>query len=195
MRILLVHNHNHVGGVPALMIALWEQFTLRGHACELFFTRRGPIDHQLPTGCSPHYGDLADLLRLVSHARYDVVHAAASDWEIGVSALRRLRTGAKLVITSHGVGDRKAYSADHELDTHWVSQNCDALVGCASWDAADYQRWTDLPVQVVKNGVDTTLFRPDPNPVVVGPPVVAWVGRGSLPQSPKYSNPGESGFR
>jgi glycosyltransferase involved in cell wall biosynthesis len=64
------------------------------------------------------------------------------------------------------------------LATHWVSTNCDALVACSRWDAAEQQQQTDLPVHVVLNGIDTGMFAPARTTGGAGPPVVAWIGRG-----------------
>jgi glycosyltransferase involved in cell wall biosynthesis len=76
--------------------------------------------------------------------------------------------GAKLVVTAHGL-----------LDPSWNSANCDAVVGCSRWVAKEQQRLTDVSVAVVPNGIDLDRFRPPADGAVTGPPIVAWVGRGS----------------
>jgi glycosyltransferase involved in cell wall biosynthesis len=136
-----------------------------GHRCDLFFFREGPFLKTIPATIRAHVGDLADCLRLVSVHKFDVVHAATIDWDFGISAVRRL--GAKLILTGHGW--------NHGA---WSSANCDSLVSCCEWNAANQEALGDMPVHVIPNGVDTDRFHP-PQIRVDQAPIVGWVGRGS----------------
>jgi glycosyltransferase involved in cell wall biosynthesis len=168
MKILLVNKNCWMGGVETLMCALAQNFRAAGHECELFFFRRGPMERFLPQNLTVHFGDLADLVRLVCGRGFDVVHANSDDWEMGVSLVRKF--DARLVVTSHGW-----------ISPGWNSTNCDAVVACAAWLAAEQESCTDLPVQIVLNGIDTDKFKPAtllPLAPSIASPIIAWVGRG-----------------
>src|SRR6478672_9865825 len=139
MRVLLVSNDCALGGAETFMLALQSGLQSRGHECELFFFRHGPMERQLPRRSFAHFGDLSDCLRLIDRRGVDVVHARSSDWLTGVSAVRR--RGTKLIVTSHGY-----------LGPGWQQANCDALVGCSHWLARALQPSTDKSLQVVLNG-------------------------------------------
>jgi len=167
LRILLAHRRCAISGVESWLVDLWRAFRALGHACELFFFGGGPMAAQLPPGCVAHFGGLADGLLLVGRRAFDVVHADTIDWDVGIAALRGPAGPPRLVLT-----------AQTAPVPAWTSANCDALVGCSEWLAAAQQALTDLPVQAVLNGVDTGAFTPCLEPGE-GPPIVAWVGRGS----------------
>lgn len=140
----------------------------RGHQCEFFFFRHGPMEQHLPANCPAHFGDLADCLRLVSSRGFDLVHTNSMDWHLGISAVRGV--GARLVATAHGM-----------VVPGWTSANCDMLVTCASWLAGEYKVVTDLTPQVVLNGIDLNVFKTGDRDEPNGAPIVAWVGRGIDP--------------
>ncbi len=167
MKILLLSQHCIIGGVERFVVSLSGALRAGGHQCELFFFQHGPMEQQLPTDCVAHFGDLGDLMRLVSSRQFDVVHAATNDWHLGVSAVRSL--GARLVVTAH----------TERIVPSWNSGNCDVFAGCSRWLAEAQQAFTDLPTQVVLNGIDTDKFRPDDEIAAAPPPIVAWVGRGT----------------
>lgn len=167
LRILLAHQRCAISGVEAWLVDLWRAFRALGHTCELFFFYEGPMAPQLPAECVAHFGGLEDCRRLVERGGFDVVHAETTDWEVGIAAVRGLAGPPRLVLT-----------AQTAPVSTWTSRNCDAVAGCSEWLAAAQQALTDLPVQVVPNGVDTTAFTPAAGPGD-GPPIVAWVGRGS----------------
>lgn len=169
MKILLAYEWCEIGGVEQFMTALAPFVRARGHECEFFFFKRGPMEQFLPPDYAVHFGDLAALLKLVRARGYDLVHANSGDWNYGIEAVRGV--GAKLVITAHGM-----------VVPGWDSANCDALVCCSRWQAREQSKVTDMPVRLIMNAVDTGLFSPDGEhgePVDDGPPVVAWVGRGT----------------
>ena len=180
MNILLVNSTCKVGGVSTFMLSLWRALTAQGHRCELFFFGGGSMVPLLPDDCPAHFGTLADCFRLIARDRIDVVHANNVDWPKGVSAVRRL--GTTLVLTAHKVRDEdKTYG--------WTSGNCDAMTCVSDWIRRDLQPYTDVPIQVVPNGIDTTRFSPEPTnaepnnhlPATTPHPIVAWVGRGGSP--------------
>src|SRR5262245_52684161 len=121
MKVLLSWQNCMVGGLERWMVDLAQVYQKLGHRCELFFFKRGPFEHHIPNNVRAHFGDLSDCLRLVKSERFEVVHAANVDWELGISAVRSL--GAKLILTAHGW-----------VCPHWNSTNCDALVGCSEWN-------------------------------------------------------------
>jgi glycosyltransferase involved in cell wall biosynthesis len=165
MRILLSWQGCVIGGIETWMLAMARAFHSMGHECDLFFFDRGPFAEMIPADCNAHFGTLADLLQLVSRYRFDVVQSCTRDWDTGVSAVRRL--GTKLVLHCNG-----------HVHPAWNSSNCDAIVGCAVWEARAQHALTDLPVVVVPNGIDLERFRLYEGSIS-GPPIVAWVGRGS----------------
>lgn len=170
MKVLLAYEWCEVGGVEQFMTTLAPFVRARGHECEFFFFKRGPMEQFLPRGYAAHFGDLAALVRLVRAGGFDVVHANSSDWNYGVEAVRS--AGARLVITAHGM-----------VVPGWDSANCDALVCCSRWQEREQSEVTDMPVRLIMNAVDTGLFSPaasDPGPRgdAAAGPVVAWVGRG-----------------
>jgi glycosyltransferase involved in cell wall biosynthesis len=185
MKILLAYEWCEIGGVETIMSALATYLRARGHACEFFFFKRGPMEQFLPPDCPVHYGDLADCVKLVRARGYDIVHANSSDWKYGIEAVRA--AGAKLVITAHGM-----------VVPGWDSTNCDALVCCSRWQAQEQLTFTDVRVRLILNGIDTDNFQParvdeaarpgdvrnNNSAVAIGAadassPVVAWVGRGT----------------
>jgi glycosyltransferase involved in cell wall biosynthesis len=172
MNILLANTTCKIGGVSTFLLSLHDALVARGHRCRLFFFEHGSMESHLPRGCDAHFGTLADCLRLVSHERIDIVHANNVDWPTGLSAVRRI--GARLVLTAHKVREPAwAYG--------WTSRSCDALVAVSAWIKDGLQPFTDVPIQVVHNGIDTERFRRD-HRSATSPPIVAWVGRGTAPR-------------
>ncbi len=167
MKIFLVHHRCAISGVEVWLVELWRAFRALDHECELFFFDHGPMERQLPGECVAHFGDLEVCLRRVGQGRFDVVHADTTDWDVGIAAVRRLLCRPKLVVTAQSVPV-----------AGWTSDTCDALVGCSAWLSRAQQAFTDLPVLTVQNGVDTRAFSPGEE-ICEGPPIVAWVGRGS----------------
>lgn len=170
MKVLIAYEWCHVGGVETFMVALQRSLHERGIECELFFFERGPMAEHLPANCRAHYGDLADLMKLIEDEGFDLVHANSNDWHLGISAART--TGVCLVVTAHGM-----------LVPGWNSTNCDAIACVSEWLAVAHRALTDLPVHRIYNGIDTQTFAP-PADATAGDrstetsPIVAWVGRG-----------------
>jgi len=155
-----------MGGVETWMMALGPVLNSLGHECELFFFEHGPMEEYLPVDCPAHFGSISDLVELVSARGFDVVHANSTDWKEGVFAVRG--AGAKLVVTSHGW-----------VVPLWTGAYCDAFVACSRWLAEGQQDTLDIAAQIVLNGIDTSVFRPPIPQASDGPPIVAWVGRGT----------------
>jgi glycosyltransferase involved in cell wall biosynthesis len=167
MKILLANSTSKVGGVSTFLLSLHRALTARGHQCELFFFTHGTMDRHLPPDVPVHFGNLSDCLRLVRHSGFEVIHANNIDWTTGISAVRHL--GARLVLTAHKARD--------EAWTYgWTSANCDALVAVSHGIRQDLQRYTDIPIQVVHNGIDLSRFYLG-NAPPTAPPIVAWIGR------------------
>lgn len=175
MKILLTHRYCLIGGLESWMLALQRAYTAAGHTCELFFFTDGPLRALLPPEVPAHFGGLAACVRLVRTAGFEIVHAPTMDWQVGISAVRR--AGAKLIVTAH-----------NQLEHGFTAAACDALSAVSTWLAAATQAQTDLPVQVIYNGVDLARFSPAP-PSEASPgapfgsagargPIVAWAGRG-----------------
>lgn len=176
MNVLLANSTCKIGGVSTFLLALRRALVAQGHTCELFFFEHGAMDAHLPADCPVHYGSLADLLRLVADRDIDVVHANNIDWPTGISAVRQL--GARLVLTAHKV-------REEAWTWGWRQTNCDALVAVSSWIRKDLQSHTDVPIETVHNGIDTTLFHPGAavDHLEAGSaPIVAWVGRAAAPR-------------
>lgn len=170
MKILLTYRckADQIGGVRTWMTSMHHGLRASGHECKAMILDGGRFRKiQLSESCPALAGGLADCIRLVRDRGFDVVHGATSDWDVGIATVRTVRPRPKLVLTHHGA-----------LYPCWSSANCDALVGCAAWAAADQQPWTDLPVRYVRNGIDTTRFYPSAVPPT-GAPIVAWVARGA----------------
>lgn len=166
MKILLAYQWCQVGGVESFMVNLAQSLRAQGHECELFFFERGPMERLLPRDLVTHFGDLTDCLKLVRSAKFDIVHANSSDWRIGIAAVRMF--GVKLVITAHGM-----------VVPGWNSTNCEGFACVSRWQAEEQKLFTDLPIHVVFNGIDTSEFTPSTSLEVTQSqnPIVAWVGR------------------
>jgi glycosyltransferase involved in cell wall biosynthesis len=171
MNVLLVNTTCLIGGVSTFLLSLRSQLAARGHGCELFFFERGTMTPHLPADCPVHFGTLADCLRLVSSRPFHAVHANNIDWPTGLSAVREL--GATLTVTAHKARER-AWTQG------WRRRNCDAFVTVSRWLRDELQPHTDVSIQAIYNGIDTSLFHPDDD-APSHPPIVAWVGRGSAP--------------
>jgi len=166
MKILLAYQWCQVGGVESFMVSLSQALRAEGHKCELFFFERGPMERLLPRDSVAHFGDLTDCIKLVRSQRFDIVHANSSDWRIGIMAVRMF--GAKLVITAHGM-----------VVPGWNSTNCEGFACVSQWQAEQQKVFTDLPIHIVFNGIDTSEFAPSASLDVtqLQNPIVAWVGR------------------
>jgi glycosyltransferase involved in cell wall biosynthesis len=178
MKILLANSTCKRGGISTFMLSLRGALLALGHECELFFFQRGPMEAHLPAGARVHFGDLADCLTLVAQERFAVVHANNVDWTTGISAVREI--GARLVVSSH-------QSRAGAWTYGWTAANCDSYVTVSRWLRDDLQPFTDLPIQVVFNGIDLSRFTPAGEREVDGvpagdAPIVAWVGRGGSRQ-------------
>lgn len=166
MKILLTNEHCNIGGVETFMIALCSELQMFGHQCELFFFQHGSMEEHIPRDCVAHFGDTADLIKLVSSENFDIVHAHSTDWERGISGVRNI--GAKLIVT-----------VQHDwIVRAWTSANCDAITACSKWLTEEQQAFSDIPVQTVLYGINITKFKPNKDLPKTQPPIVAWVGRG-----------------
>ena len=175
MRILLANSTCKVGGVSTFMLSMQQALASAGHDCSLFFFEHGAMEEHLPSGVPVRFGDLADCLRLVHRSAIDVVHANNIDWTTGISAVRNL--GVRLVLTAHKVRE-PAWTYG------WRASNCDGFAAVSQWIADALQPYTDAPITVVRNGIDTHRFTPSAEPPGApiadrDRPIVAWVGRGS----------------
>lgn len=177
MRVLLANSTCKIGGVSTFMLSLRRALEAGGHSCELFFFERGPMEAHLPADVPVHFGTLADCLRLVSRNGIEVVHANNVDWPTGISAVRE--AGARLVVTAHKV-------REGGWTYGWNRSHCDALTSVSRWIGRDLQPHTDVAIDTVHNGIDTSRFHPARAsagaPLTAGGPIVAWVGRGSAPR-------------
>jgi glycosyltransferase involved in cell wall biosynthesis len=172
MKVLLANSTCKVGGVSMFMLSLHSALTSLGHESELFFFSRGTMEAHLPPGVPVHFGTLADCMRLVARNGVGVVHANNIDWTTGISAVRHI--GARLVLTAH--------KARESAWTYgWTTANCDALVAVSRWIATGLQPFTDVPIQVIPNGIDIARFVAQADAPPSGPPIVAWIGRGGSP--------------
>ena len=182
MNILLANSSCKIGGVSTFLLSLRKELLARGHRCSMFFFEHGPMEAHLPPDAQAHFGGLADCLQLVADEAIDVVHANNVDWPTGISAVRRI--GARLVLTAHKVRE-PAWTYG------WHAGNCDAFVTVASWIRNELQPFTDVPIQIVHNGIDTSRFTLAP-PIATRAanpcqeprtaPIVGWIGRGSAPR-------------
>jgi glycosyltransferase involved in cell wall biosynthesis len=171
MNILFFTDEWEMCGIDTFILALSAGLQARGHHCELFLRRHGPLQHYVPADLRVHVGgDLVDLMRVVRQGRFDVVHARSSDRPTGIAVVRAL--GARLVVTAHGVN----------VSAGWTTANCDAFSACSRGLRDDLQPLNDIPIQAVLHGIDTDRFRPGNHPVTNAAPIVAWVGRAADPR-------------
>ncbi len=168
MNVLLVNGSCKVGGVSTFLLALQSALMQLAHRCEIFFFEHGPMEERLPRNRPIRFGTLEDLLRLVDREKFTVVHGNNVDWITGISAVRQL--GATLVLTAHKV-------REVERTYGWSRQDCDRFAAVSEWIRRDLQPFTDVPIQVIPNGIDTAVFCPAPEADTT-PPIVAWIGRG-----------------
>jgi len=178
MKVLLANSTCKRGGISTFMLSLRSALITLGHECELFFFQHGPMAAHLPPDARVHFGSLADCLDLVARERFAVVHANNVDWMTGIAAVRGL--GARLIVSTH-------QSRAGAWTYGWTAANCDAYVAVSRWLRDDLQPFTDVPIQVVLNGIDLARFAPDGDRTVDGvaqedAPIVGWVGRGGSRQ-------------
>lgn len=168
MKILLTSKDCNIGGTETFVLALATALQRAGHVCDVFFFARGALATQWPPEVPAHFGGLAECLRLVAQRRFDIVHATCAEWGLGIAAVRQL--GARLVVTNH-----------FYKTSGWTSRHCDAYTSVSHWIAETQQPGTDLPLQVVYNGIDLARFQPGPEQAgaTSAGPIVAWVGRGT----------------
>ena len=172
MKALLANTTCKVGGVSTFMLSLRSALVALGHECELFFFNRGTMEAHLPPDVPVHFGTLPDCMRLVERRGFDVVHANNIDWATGISAVRHI--GVRLVLTAH--------KARESAWTYgWNSGNCDALVAVSQWVRDGLQPFTDVPIQVIQNGIDMDRFNGAGESRESAPAIVAWIGRGGSP--------------
>jgi len=171
MKILFFTDEWEMCGIDTFILALRSGLEARGHHCELFLRRHGPLQTYVPADLRVHVGrDLGDLMRVVRQGRFDVVHARSSDRPTGIAVVRAL--GSTLVVTAHGIN----------VSAGWTAANCDAFSACSRWLRDELQPLNEIPIQVVLHGIDTDRFRPGDRPRTDAAPIVAWVGRAADPR-------------
>ncbi|HET7619634.1 MAG TPA: glycosyltransferase family 4 protein [Gemmatimonadaceae bacterium] len=169
MKVLIANTDCRLGGVGTFMLSLRAALRAAGHHAELFYLQHGPLEAQLAGDPHVHFGSLTDLLRLVDREAFDIVHANNIDWASGMSAVPRI--GARLVLTAHKL---RAPAWTYG----WTTRDCQAFVAVSRWVRDGLQPYTDIPIQVVPNGIDVHRFSPGPAAPNGSGPIVAWVGRG-----------------
>lgn len=165
MNILLVQEDCSIGGHTFLRLENAKGLTERGHSVTcFFFNDMGCLD-LFARVCRTLQGDAGDLRRLVRETYFDVAHGDATMLDLP-PILRAARFGGRIVLTRHAV----------DSPVGWLTRHCQGYIAESPTSLALMQPYTDLPVAVVPNGIDTSVFRPVACDAPVRP-IIAWCGR------------------
>jgi len=163
MRVLLFRWLCDSGGVSTSMLLLGRELERRGVACEYWFckpsSRVAEFEAAGPTTVAP----LGYLAPRLGRGEFDVINVGNSD--PGAQLIATLARPARVVVTSHG-----------GLSDLWNSTNCFAYTAVSAAMARVNQPYTDLQIDVTRNGLDLDRYAPPENRNA-GPPIVAFVGR------------------
>lgn len=102
--------------------------------------------------------------------RYDIIHIQKPYDMLPALVAARL-SGAKVVLGCHG--------EDFYRGDRWLARQMDAAVSCSAFNARTVDARYQIPITVVYNGIDTTVFAPPPQPVTLpaSPFRLLFVGR------------------
>lgn len=164
LTVILLNTTASIGGVAVRLNRIGGRLRRRGHDARMWFLNPGPLLESGESLEHLHVGPLAELARTVAAGGVDIVHGP-----VGL-----LRAGAGCL---HSAGRAKVLPmVVGAALPGWGSWNCAGLVAVSRSSAEMQQRVTDLPVQVVLNGVDPDRF--SPVEVAAEPqPIIGWVGR------------------
>jgi glycosyltransferase involved in cell wall biosynthesis len=172
------------GGVESFVWDLATQLTKRGHAVTIFGGRGnrheaspGVTVRTFPfisrsafawiPGLSRAYAE-RKLLERLSYAvcalpaliagRYDIIHIQ-KPYDMLPALLAARLTGARVVLGCHG--------EDFYRGDRWLATHMDAAVSCSTFNAQTVEARYHIPLRVVYNGIDTTVFHPPTQPTVL----------------------------
>ncbi|MDB5298772.1 MAG: family glycosyltransferase [Phycisphaerales bacterium] len=160
------------GGFNTFIQTMYRSLGSIGIDAECYFERDEGGYQELSTLCRAHLGTVISLKSVLGTSKCEVIQTTLSSVDNGVLArkLRNIAWSGKVVVTAQGV-----------VLPGWNSKNCFALTSVNRRQALELESMTDLKVDTIYNGVDTSLF--SPSEYVGGAPIIAWVGRASdLPQ-------------
>ncbi|MBP3960473.1 glycosyltransferase family 4 protein [Gemmata sp. G18] len=138
-----------------------------GVDCAAFFERDEGDFTRLSRSTPAHLGSINPLSQLLRERPVDVIHTTLSSASVSLpKKLHRIGWRGRLIVTGQGV-----------VIPGWHSKNCFALTNVNTKQATELESLTDLEVEVIYNGIDTSVFQP--TEYIGGAPIVAWVGRAS----------------
>ncbi len=164
MRVLVYRMNSGFNGVTTWMADLGRALKGRGVDVSFWFAggaeeRAEPFRALGPTRMGP----VSQLLATLQREKYDVVHVATGDrFSLALTLLHR---NYRLVATNHG-----------SVSRIYDSTNAHALTAVSHDMVALEQPYTDLAVDMIYTGVDTSRFTL-PAGVDGGRPIIAWAGR------------------
>ena len=117
--------------------------------------------------CPTHFEADGSLESVIAAGRFDAINAVSSTMTMDVPrAVARARFAGPVIVSCHG-----------DYITGWNRCNANRVVALTRWWAARIEPYTDLPIEVIGNPVDTKRFRPPEAPAPSAKPIIGWVGR------------------
>ncbi|MDB5357477.1 MAG: family glycosyltransferase [Phycisphaerales bacterium] len=171
MKILLYAARCAPGGINTFIQTMHRSLNRIGIEAECYFERDEGGYREFSSRCVAHLGMVTPLENILRASEFDVIQTTLSTANVALpNKLRKIVWSGKVVVTAQGV-----------VVPGWTSRNCFALTSVNRQQALELESMTDLKVDTIYNGVDTSRF--SPSEYVGGSPIVAWVGRASdLPQ-------------
>lgn len=162
MKVLHIYLLCTYGGVETLLATLIKEQRRAGVEADVFFFINHGGRECYDGLCKVRFAECESLSKVLLREKYDLLHVVnPADVNTAPCIHRSLYSGP-VIYTCHSF---RAGSVDGEVVTA-VSQ----------YVANSVQSSYSRPVQVIHNGVDTSLFCPGPAPGSEKP-IVAWVGR------------------
>ncbi len=183
-----------IGGVESFVWDLARELARRGHTVDIFggvgqrreavpgvrvltfpfvsrrfwqalpFLQRAYAEAKLLERLTMAIPALPSLIR----GRYQIIHLQ-KPYDLGPALLARQFSGAKVILGCHG--------EDFYRGDRWLASRVDAAVSCSRFNAQTIARRYGFTPAVIFNGIDTSLFRPQP-------PDPTWRAHLQLPSAP-----------
>lgn len=164
MRVLHVGQVCGHGGTETILATLIRQQIQEGAYAEIFyFEDQGGAAHYEGL-CRVTFANRTSLAETLLRGHFDVLHCITYAAAGAGRAVRRSLYRGSIIVTSHGCGAYEQHLA------------ADRVVAVSNAVAHSIQHYYPQPVEVVYNGIDTSVFYPD-DTTRHHTPVIAWIGR------------------
>jgi glycosyltransferase involved in cell wall biosynthesis len=165
MKVLHIGTNCGLGGVQILLATLIREQRRNGICAEVFFFSDAGGIASFAELCPVHFASCSPLAEVIRIGRFDVVHCITYVADQVSAAIHEAGFKGAVIVTSHQCGEYEC-----SLKSDFVTAVSNAV-------ADGIQSHYVAPVVVVRNGIDTTRFRPTAQPAESGKPIMGWVGR------------------